>query len=359
MSWRKKAVLTIVLIASLMLALGVQSALADPKEPPPGRPRRPLVHFRGVVEDRPEEDALGVWQISGRLVEFVEGTILDESKGPAEEGATVMVVAEQLEEVDPGDPNLQAILIRVLPSPAVQVKTIRGEVTELVENTSLVVNDLTILYDESTEISGEGELEVGALVKVRARYTEAGWQALSIDVLQPAGEAVEIEGIIEEIGDPIWIIGGQTVTVNQSTQIIGRPEIGLWATVQALETNPGEYLALVIRVRNEEPESVEFTGTIDKMPQRNPGDPAHYYGQWIIGGHQVMVMPETEIVGTPELGAEAHVVSLVHPRRPIVAQRIEIVTSEPAEDVVAAPEPALNKGLQHSVSHGGRSSRGG
>ncbi len=338
MSRTKKAVLAVLLVASLVLALGVQVVMADPKGPPPGRPRRPLVHFRGVVEDRPEGDPVGVWEISGRLVEVVEDTVIDESQGSAEEGATVMVVALQLEETDPGDPDLQAILIRVLPSPALRVKMIRGEVTELVVNSYLVVNDLTIAYDETTEITGEGDLEVGALVKVRAVHTEAGWQALSIEVLRPAGEPVEIEGIIEEIGDPTWIIGGETVTVNQSTQIIGRPEIGLWATVQALE-NSGDYLALVIRVRNEEPESIEFTGVIEKLPERDSAETGHYYGQWIVGGHQVMVMPETEITGTPALGLEAHVVSLVHPRRPLVAATIEILGGEPAGNPVPVPEP--------------------
>ena len=337
MSWKKRFVTVVLLLASLMLASGVEVALADSGQTPPiGVPPRRVVSFRGAVESRPEGTNIGPWVISGRTVQVVESTRIDETEGPAEVGARVMVVARRVPATDPGEVELEAIVICVLPPPPEQPITIRGLVTEL-ESTYLVVNGLTILYDASTEITGD--LEVGAYVKIRALRTAEGLKALTIEVLPINDRIVEFEGIIEQIGHPVWVIGGRRVTVTRRTRIIGHPEEGLSARVRAQVKSNGDLLALVIEVQNEEPEEIEWNGIIEWLPPGVAARPPHYYGRWVVGGRSVQVTPRTEVHGTPRIGLAAHVVALRQPGKPLMAKTISILDAEPVETLPQAVTP--------------------
>lgn len=315
--------LTMVL-SSLVLALGGGVASADPEADPPrvGSPTL-LIRFSGVVVDRPDDTVLGIWIIGNRQVKVTEDTVLDETRGPAVEGAQVQVVAKRVLVPDSGAVELEAILIRVLAtSDTVLPISIRGWVSELGDD-YLVVNELKILYDDSTEVVGE--LEVGALVNVLALRTADGLKALKITVLPLEERMVEFEGVIQYIGPQSWIIGDQRVQVTRQTTIIGQPRVGLTAKVRAIRQPGGMLLALLIVVQDEQ-EFIEWSGKIERLPPTIAIYPPVYIGRWVVGGRSVWVTRETEIVGTPQIGLQAHVWAVSIPRQPLlVAKKIEIL----------------------------------
>lgn len=319
----------ILLLASVLLTCVGQTVLADDPASVLGLGRRlPVVRFRGAVESRPEDTTLGIWVIDGKRVSVVETTVLDESQGPALVGAQVEVVARRLAVATATAVDLEAILIRVLravetPRPFV----IRGFVTEL-ETTYLVVNGLTILYDRSTQIIGR--LAVGALVRVVAYRVPEGIKARSIQVLPQTSRVIHFQGTIESIGTDSWVVGGRKVKVDAQTVILGTPKVGLRARVWALVLPNRELLALVIQVQDE-PQLVEWTGPIEYLPPTIAIYPPVWVGRWVVGGQAVWVTRETEIVGTPRIGALAHVQAYRQgapyreAARPLVAKKIEIL----------------------------------
>lgn len=342
---RTRRGLLVLLVVSLLLGLGSTAVLADDgQEPLPVVDAwRAWVRFNGVVARRPADDTVGAWVVGGRSVQVTENTVFDETRGPAVVGAEVWVIAQRVAITEVEDSRLvprapaarlEAILIRVLKPADVSGRVaIRGWVMDL-QPTSLVVNGLKILYDRSTHISGE--LRVGALVKVVAVQTAAGLKALSIEVLPPSRRVIYFQGTIQTISHSLWVVGGRRVGIGPYTVIVGRPAIGLQARVWALTTvssRPAvlpnrEVLAILIQVV-EEPVIVEWTGRIDRLPANITIWPPVYTGQWVVGGRPVWVNSETEIVGTPRIGLQAHVVAYRSALHPLVAKKIEILSVTP------------------------------
>nr|MBC7245250.1 hypothetical protein [Chloroflexota bacterium] len=325
MNQKWRLVILTVVLASLVLALGGGVALADPEtDPPVVGPPTLLIRFRGVVVDRPDDTTLGIWIIGNRQVGVTEDTTLDETLGPAVEGSHVEVEAKRVPGPDSSAAVLEAIWIRVLAtSDTVRPIAIRGWVSE-VGDTYLVVNGLRILYDDSTVIIGE--LKVGVVVHVLAVRTSEGLKALKIEVLPLSERVVEFEGVIQYMGQPAWIIGGQRVQVTRQTTIVGQPRVGLTAKVRAIRQPNGLLLALLIVVQDES-QLIEWTGKIERLPPNIAIYPPTYIGRWVVGGREVWVTRETEIVGTPRVGLMAHVQAVSIPRRPLTAQKIEILSA--------------------------------
>jgi len=309
------------LLVSLVLPLAVGVAAQG------NNGRRPIVKFEGIVDSRPNPGKIGTWVISGQQVEVVESTRFTENNGAADEGAKVVVHASRL-----NGGEFEAISIRVV-EPAVVTVKIKGFVTDLGED-YLIVNGLRIEWNEDTDISGQ--LEVGAFVKIEAQMLPTGYVAITIQVL-PVGRPrfVEFEGTIESMGDANetvegnqWIIGKHEVTVTESTVIIGTPEEGKQAEVRALVQPDDSLLALWIKVI-EEPEVIELTGTIERLPKR--------WGFWVVEGRAVLVRPQTVMVGdqVPEVGKTARVTAQAFRQRPLFAIEIEVLELTPAE----TPEP--------------------
>ncbi len=197
--------------------------------------------------------------------------------------------------------------------------TIEGPITKRGPNT-VVVNCLTVHWTDETEIVGQ--LCLGAEVEIEAYVLPDDYVAKSITVVPTvtdiAPRIVTFGGIIQSIGEPIWLIGDREVTVTECTAIIGEPQVGRWAKVRALRRSNGELLALLINVRPSWPEKVEFTGRIERLPP-------NLMGRWVIGGRTVWVNRRTEIIGVPQVGHLVKVNALQYPHRPLTAVRIEVL----------------------------------
>jgi hypothetical protein len=153
------------------------------------------------------------------------------------------------------------------------------------------------------------------------------------------GEEIELDGALESIGGSSWVVAGRQVLIGSDTEIEGHPDVGdrlrVWGVLQA----GGVILAERIRIEEEdetqeaeeteaappsttrtpdddedqESERVEFTGDVESISA----------GIWLIGGQTVIVTPETEIDGDPEVGDSVRVRAVRLANGDLVAERIE------------------------------------
>lgn len=304
-------VTVVVLLASLVLPLaGIATAKGD-------NGRRPIVKFEGTVEDAPDGDRLGEWTIDGRIVVVVESTRFVETKGPAEEGARVVVLARLTET------ELVAMQIRVV-TPRPTVVRLRGFITELYEaDEYLLVNGLRVDWNDDTVILGV--LEEGAFVKITAIMSGSEYLATRIQVMPTVPRFVEFEGPITAMDDTTWEVAGREITLNESTVIVGTPAVGRHAEVKALVQSDDSLLAVWIKVK-EEPEEIIWSGPIERLPRR-------LLGIWVVGERPVLVTRQTEISEDDrellEVGVCVAVGAVQFKSRPLTALKIEIVDCEP------------------------------
>jgi len=263
--WTLVALLTV----GLLLLVGTTVLAA-----PGAGQRGPMVKFEGVVESRPADTPVGAWVIGDQDVMVTEQTQLHEQIGPAEVGASVMVIAQQL-----GDGTLEALSLRVQQAAEVAEVYIKGAISELADE-YLVVNGLQIEITEATEI--EGLLEEGVFVKVRALSTATGYVALEIEVRGDTRTVVEFEGVVSKITDTLWVIGCcHQVVVNEETIIGEGVEVGVHVEVVALKLDDGTLVALSITLDpmtpgpNQTPRNPSATPGASQTPGPNqtPGGP--------------------------------------------------------------------------------------
>lgn len=316
----RQVMLTLLLICALFVG-GVLPVAAQSRTLPPTTARA-LMRFQGEIKSRPAESPLGNWTIGDKTVMVVETTMIDETRGVAAVGARVWVIARTLATTDSAQPGLEALLIRVIdPQWPPREFVVRGIVLEK-HPTFFVVNGLHILYDDHTP--GAGEVKEGALVIVWATRTSEGIKAQRIRALLNPLPIVEFEGVIKRMSRELWIVGGRRVRLTESTVIDGSPLVGATVRVRGYGQRNGVVLALVITVL-ERPQTVEWTGRIDRIPPTITIYPPVYTGRWVVGGREVWATPETVVTGTPRIGAQAHVVAIPDGARVLRALRIEVL----------------------------------
>lgn len=76
-------------------------------------------------------------------------------------------------------------------------------------------------------------------------------------------EEVEFTGMVESIGETVWRIGGQDVTITPATEISGSPQVGQMVKVKAVRDRSGALVARHIEVK-------EGTGQPEKSPNPPP-----------------------------------------------------------------------------------------
>ncbi len=219
------------------------------------------------------------WQVGGRSLIVDASTELDAS---IQVGDTVLVRVRLA-----ADGTARARRIRLLavaspastsppgttPAPADEAEDevrFSGQIDSIVGSAWTIGGQL-VLVDARTEI--EGAAGVGDPVEVRAQRSADGTlQATRIEVIDEpvapeadhtetpepgptatseAGQAEEVEweGVVDSIGASFWMIGGQTVRVDGSTEIDGDPQVGDTVRVRAIQAGGG-LLAMRIELRD-------------------------------------------------------------------------------------------------------------
>ena len=300
---RKMWLVTVaLLLASLVLPLAGVAAEDS------GR-NHPIVRFEGVVTSRPSDTKIGEWVISGQSVMVVASTRFIEIKGPAVVNAKVVVIARrvnsgQLEAmlihvIEPavavvkiqgfvtelGQDYLVVNGLRIMITAETDIAgelavgalvKIEAEVTafsyvakrievlpvvrprfvefegaiEAMDDTEWTVDGRRITVNERTVIIGTPD--VGDWVEVRALVqSDNTLLALMIKVREEP-EQEDWMGRIERlprwgtIGQ--WVIGGRPVMVTWATEIVGTPQVGKTATVQAMRYRRQPPVAIRIEI---------------------------------------------------------------------------------------------------------------
>ncbi len=134
-----------------------------------------------------------------------------------------------------------------------------------------------------------------------------------------ASDSVSLQGRINLITDNAWLIGSTWVSVNSATEIVGNPEVGDMARVEA-EMLSGRFLALRIEViQPGGEETVTIEGAISRIKDR----------KWRVGDFTVVLDENTTIAGmTPSVGLFASVEGIQQSSFSILARTIFVFSPD-------------------------------
>jgi hypothetical protein len=204
-------------------------------------------------------------------------------------------------------------------------------IIEAISAQSWTVDGQTVRIDANTRVDeSAGRALVGAIATVLAlRQDDGGLLAREIQIEQPPPtpeQPFEFQGLIESWSATQWVVGGHVLIVNSDTVIEGSPQKGLLAEVKSLRQSDGSLLAksIVVTLPTEE---VQFEGVIEDIGA----------DQWVIDGIVVRIDAQTQILGTPAVGAVAEVQGLLLPDGAVLGRRIEV--QAPLDPPTTAPEP--------------------
>jgi hypothetical protein len=193
------------------------------------------------------------------------------------------------------------------------------------------VDGQTVRIDANTRVDeSAGQATVGGIATVLAvRQEDGGLLAVEIQVEPPPPtpeQPFEFQGLIESWGATQWVVSGHILIVNAETVIQGSPQKGLLAEVKALRQSDGSLLAksIIVQLPTEE---VQFEGVIQAISA----------GQWVVEGVTVRIDAQTQIGGTPAVGAVAEVQGLLLPDGAVLGRRIVVQPQVGAP--TTAPEP--------------------
>ena len=221
----------------------VETATPTPTlmEPTPEPPRDVKVKFEGLIR----EITSASWLIGDHSVQTDASTQVLEEKGTAEVGAWARVKA--IRRQDGSLLALQIIIERASETHGEPVE-FRG-VIDHIGDTEWTVEGQSIRIIDSTVI--EGTPEIGHVAEVKAlRLSDGSLTAKHISVKPPELQEVEFEGVIESIGDSIWVVDGHSVHIDGETAIQGNAWVGLSVEIRAVVLPDGTILARHIRVKS-------------------------------------------------------------------------------------------------------------
>jgi hypothetical protein len=143
---------------------------------------------------------------------------------------------------------------------------------------------------------------------------------------------LEFRGSVEVIADGYWVVHGLEIRITPHTVIVGQIHVGNWVKVTAGFGEGDQLVAKRIELTGDWTRDVfVFRGIVESI-----GEPI-----WTITGHEVIVTPDTEIVGTIEVGYFVKVHAIFAGTDRFIALRIER-TEPPGDHVVDRPQNLVN-----------------
>lgn len=161
------------------------------------------------------------------------------------------------------------------------------EVTGIIQSLSLedsivVVNDLTFLVDENTLILDNkknpimfSDLQEGLIVEIRAEIlTDGTFLAIKIEIEKKDENEIEVTGTIETLGMDSLTVSGVTFFVDASTVILDNDKnaidftdlmLGQVVEVKGVRQPDGTFLAIKIEIKDRIEDEVEVKGTIESL----------------------------------------------------------------------------------------------
>jgi len=194
------------------------------------------------IEGNIDEIASDHWTVGGQRILLQQATRFNLTRAQAQVGGWAVVDA-----LKTADGTVLAEEIVVIRGP--EQPPVAREFSGLIESMS---EGRWTIGGHEVQIAGdtviEGTPQVDALAHVRAdQYADGRLVARRIVI--ESGQVVQFEGIITSISADRWVVGGQEILVDSSTQIEGEPAVGAMAQVEAVVRADGTTRARRIRVQ--------------------------------------------------------------------------------------------------------------
>jgi hypothetical protein len=135
---------------------------------------------------------------------------------------------------------------------------------------------------------------------------------------------IEFTGTVSAISGEVWTINGVRVIVTPQTEIKGNPQVGSAVKVEGRLQADGSVIAREIKAllaATRTPvagNEIEFTGTVSAISGE----------VWTINGVRVIVTPQTEIKGNPQVGSAVKVEGRLQADGSVIAREIEKADSD-------------------------------
>lgn len=316
---------SLIALAAVMAFAGytvnkVQAAFSSPISYLPGlekvhAPELGVIEFKGVVESIQAE----TYTVSG--IDFRYDTLTVISDSPAV-GDSVKVKAILLPDL-----TSYALKIEKMDSMISTPKFEFNGIVEAMDADQWTVSGQQVSVDMAMIDSG---IAVGSLVEVEG-YIEGGVMVAETvkrkgDISAPGGTKIEFYGTIDSINGDVYMISGNTVNTDATTEIKGMPAVGDLVKVEGLLNADGTYLAYEIKPAvdpykeseddkdDDEDEEFKFTGQVESISA----------SLWEIGGMSFIVDAFTEIEGSPVVGDMVKVEAFVQNDGTYLAHEIEL-----------------------------------
>ena len=151
-----------------------------------------------------------------------------------------------------------------------------GATAWAVAGQAIVVNAATLIDDD---------IDIGDEVRVEGIIAPGGTLvAQEITLAQvPEGFPFRFAGVVQSVNADTWVISGQTIHVDEDSQVIGNPDVGDVVAINGRILDDDIWLAHTIRLLESDESDFAFTGTVNNI------DP------WVVSGIGFNTEPWTVI----------------------------------------------------------------
>ena len=269
------------------------------------------------------------WTIAGQTFATDENTVI---VGNPQVGDLVRVQGHLL-----ADGGRVADLIVLLQQAPTNRFTLTG-VVETVGASAWIVAGQTIVVNTETEI--DEDIVVGDEVRVEGIIAPGGTLIAQQIIFNevPEGFPFHFAGVVQSISAEVWVISGQTIDLDEDSQVIGSPEVGDVVAVHGLILDDDIWLAHAIRLLEDQEPDFDFTGTVNSI------DP------WVVSGIGFNTAPWTVIEPDINVGDLVRVRGTISTDGTWVATSIQLLDDPDSQIIsivgtVASIDPWVINGL--------------
>ncbi len=269
--------------------------------------------FRGRVEQI--ED--GQWTVSGVAIEISDDTVIEGAIGL---GDPVQVTVRSL-----SDGTLQALSVRSDPQAVTPQPTVTPTEPEPTPTLTASITLTPVPPPTSAPAQPAQPTQPPATSTAQPTFTPRPTFTPTPTITPvpptpapPRDVKVRFKGRIEALAAGSWTVDGQVIRINVDTRIDeqdGQAAVGAMAIVVALRLEDGALLAIEIKIESASPgaeQPFEFQGIIESYGP----------GQWVVGGHTLIITESTIIENSPHRGLLAEVKALRQADGSLVAAHI-------------------------------------
>lgn len=173
-----------------------------------------------------------------------------------------------------------------------------------------IITDSTVILDEDNNSIDFGDLQVGAVVEIRADVQADGTLiATRIEVEDRFEDKVELTGTIESIGSgssgDTLVVAGITFFVDANTEISNNEDnpigfadlmVGLIVEIRGIVQQDGKFVATRIKIKDRIEDEVEVTGVIEQITETSEETTITVLGRTFVLTDNTVILDENDTV---------------------------------------------------------------